>query len=186
MWEQSPAFCREAQGNPQGRGGDAQAPEDWTCGSHDRPEIEGPTEAELESQGEKRKGISSDRGTCLGAGKVEQIGTKEGLECRTWKSTSKFKHTTHAHQTLLWWCGCSDSSVSILCLARPPPSLYDYINVTGEQQKQKGARNWLIHKKGEYRGHNPTSEAGGQRLGGANCPKRKGFFGEREIDGLHW
>ena len=56
----------------------------------------------------------------------------------------------------------------------------------GNNRNKREARNWLIHKKRDYRGHNPTSEAGGQRLGGANCPKGKGFFGEREIDGLHW
>lgn len=34
-------------------GADAQASEDWTRGGHDRAAVEGPTEAELETRGEK-------------------------------------------------------------------------------------------------------------------------------------
>lgn len=75
-------------------GADAQASEDWTRGGHDGAAVEGPTEAELETRGEKREGIPSSRRNGK-AGKAGQAWIIEGLECRAWKPMSKSSDTQH-------------------------------------------------------------------------------------------
>ena len=122
-----------------------------------------------------------------GLGSWNRVGPQTVLNAELgnpWAS-SNMQHVPIKHFCDDGGCSCNNSA-SILCTARLPPPLYDYINVTAEQQKQKGGRKLTSSQERWRSGSQSTPEAGGQCLGGANSPKGNGVFGETEIDGLRW